>query len=96
MKRNINEIADMIIEYRNSQGWQVNDTPNALSKSILIEAIELLINFKDDCKNVHIENVKEELADILMYTLTMSSDLNINIKNEILRSLAKKYNIKME
>jgi dCTP diphosphatase len=96
MKRKLNEISAMIIEYRNSQGWQINDTPNALSKSILIEAIELLINFKDDYNKVDIENVKEELADILMYTLTMSSDLNINIKNEILRSLAKKCNIKME
>ncbi|MCK7489955.1 MAG: nucleotide pyrophosphohydrolase [Anaerotruncus sp.] len=43
-----------------------DDTPEALAKSIIIEAAELLENYQWADTVANPENVREELADVLM------------------------------
>jgi len=72
------ELLNKIIKFRDERGWREHDTPEALAKSIIIEAAELLENYQwaDEAPNT--ENVKEELADVIIYALAMCSDLGLD------------------
>jgi len=72
------ELLAKIIKFRDERGWREHDTPDALAKSIIIEAAELLENYQWPDQKPNEENVKEELADVLMYTLAMIADLGLD------------------
>lgn len=87
------KLIDDIIKFRDERGWKHHDTPSALAKSIIIEAAELLENYQweDECPDT--ENVKEELADVLIYSIAMCADLGLN-PEDIIREKLKKNAIK--
>ena len=87
------KIIDEIIQFRDERGWKRHDTPSALAKSIIIEAAELLENYQWEDEQPDIENVKEELADVLIYSIAMCSDLGWN-PEEIIRDKLEKNAIK--
>lgn len=89
MKKLINDI----IQFRNERGWEKHDTPSALAKSIIIEAAELLENYQWEDVVPDPENVKEELADVLIYALAMTTDLGYD-PEVIIREKLKKNAIK--
>ncbi len=72
------KILDEIIKFRDERGWRDHDTPSSLAKSIIIEAAELLENYQWEDSQPDLENVKEELADVLIYALAMVSDLGFD------------------
>ncbi len=80
---------DKIIQFRDERGWRKHDTPEALAKSIIIEASELLENYQWPDTKPDMENVREELADVLMYALAMAADLGMDPKEIILEKLKK-------
>lgn len=82
-----------IIEFRNKRGWEIHDTPQALAKSIIIEAAELLENYQWEDSQPDMENVKEELADVLIYSLAMVADLGLDPET-IIREKMKKNKVK--
>lgn len=90
---NTNLPAKEIIEFRDKRNWGVHHTPSNLVKSISIEAAELLELYQwgDDAQNI--ERVKEELADVLIYSITLAERLELNI-NEIILEKIKKNGIK--
>ena len=83
------KILQEIIEFRDKRGWKDHDTPQALAKSIIIEAAELLENYQWEDSEPNMENVKEELADVLIYSLAMASDLGLNPEEIIREKLIK-------
>ncbi len=85
MKKILNDI----IKFRDERGWRDHDTPSALAKSIIIEAAELLENYQWPDQEANIENVKEELADVLIYALAMASDLGFDPEKIIYEKLIK-------
>lgn len=85
----MDEIIKKIIKFRDDRGWQENDKPENLAKSIIIEAAELLENYQWGPNNFDIENVKEEIADVLIYTIAMAHDLGFNIEKIIDEKLEK-------
>ncbi|XFA98321.1 nucleotide pyrophosphohydrolase [Candidatus Izemoplasma sp. B36] len=85
----MNKILEEIIEFRNKRGWKDHDTPQALAKSIIIEAAELLENYQWEDSEPDLENVKEELADVLIYSLAMVSDLGLDPEKIIREKLIK-------
>lgn len=82
-------ILKKIIEFRDERGWREHDTPDALAKSIIIEAAELLQNYQWPDETPNFENVKEELADVIIYALAMCSDLNLDPETIIEEKLKK-------
>lgn len=82
-------ILDEIIKFRDKRGWKDHDTPSALAKSIIIEAAELLENYQWPDSNPDLENVKEELADVLIYSLAMVHDLGFDPEMIIREKLEK-------
>lgn len=82
-------ILDEIIKFRDERGWREHDTPSSLAKSIIIEAAELLENYQWEDSKPDLENVKEELADVLIYALAMVSDLGFDPEQIIREKLVK-------
>jgi NTP pyrophosphatase (non-canonical NTP hydrolase) len=85
MKKLINDI----IRFRDERGWKHHDTPSALAKSIIIEAAELLENYQWEDESPNMENVKEELADVLIYAFAMATDLGLDPETIIREKLDK-------
>lgn len=90
---NANVPAKEIIEFRNERDWEKNHTPSNLAKSISIEASELLELYQWGDEAQCLERVKEELADILIYSITLAETLNLDI-NQIIIEKIKKNGIK--
>ncbi len=83
------KILDEIIKFRDDRGWRDHDTPQSLAKSIIIEAAELLENYQWEDSKPDLENVQEELADVLIYSLAMVSDLGLDPEKIIRDKLVK-------
>jgi NTP pyrophosphatase (non-canonical NTP hydrolase) len=83
------KLLDDIIKFRDERGWKHHDTPSALAKSIIIEAAELLENYQWSDVSPDPENVKEELADVLIYSLAMAKDLGFDPEAIIREKLEK-------
>ena len=75
------DVYDVIQAFRLKKGWDQSDDPNVLAKSISVEAAELLECFLEE--QYKIEDVKDELADVLMVALTLAMDLNLDVKELI-------------
>ncbi|MDY4145207.1 MAG: nucleotide pyrophosphohydrolase [Bacilli bacterium] len=73
----LNELLKRIDTFNKERDWDQFHSPTNLSKSISIEAAELLECFQwsDD---YNIERVEEELADVLNYCLQMCLVLNLD------------------
>ncbi|MDP3130746.1 MAG: nucleotide pyrophosphohydrolase [Bacillota bacterium] len=83
------ELMQKIIDFRDERGWHDHDTPEALAKSIVIEAAELLENYQWPDTLPNLENVADELADVIMYALAMASDLGLDPMKICLAKIAK-------
>jgi NTP pyrophosphatase (non-canonical NTP hydrolase) len=64
---------------RISRGWDKSDTLPILIKSVSVEAAELLETIQWDEENIDMEAVKGELADVLMYALSICIDNDIDV-----------------
>ncbi|MCK5761749.1 MAG: nucleotide pyrophosphohydrolase [Candidatus Izimaplasma sp.] len=87
------KIIDEVIDFRDKRGWEKNDKPENLAKSIIIEAAELLENYQWGAEYADLQNVKEEIADVLIYSIAFAYDQGFNIE-EIIREKLKKNSIK--
>ena len=86
---NIQQLKDKVSKFVTERNWKQFHTPANLAKSIAIEAGELLECFQWDDTTYNIEDVKDELADVMIYCLQMSDELNLNIKDIINNKMLK-------
>lgn len=87
------EIIDKLIKFRDDRDWKQFHTPENLSKSIVLEAAELLENFQWGTMNENKENIKEEIADIVAYCLLLCNHYEFDIIN-ILKEKIEKNEVK--
>lgn len=88
------ETIDRLLKFRDDRDWSQFHTGENLAKSIMIEAGELLEVFQWSDKEKSIDKVKEELADVLMYSLLLADRYNLDLDeiiNTKLDSNEKKY-----
>ncbi|MBZ9570582.1 nucleotide pyrophosphohydrolase [Methanobrevibacter sp. TMH8] len=89
------ETINKIIKFRDDRKWKQFHSPENLAKSISIEAAELLECFQwDDEYNK--SDVLEELADVLIYSISMADTLGVDIDeiiNNKIKLNAQKYPI---
>lgn len=85
----MNNLVKKIIDFRDQRGWENNDKPENLAKSIIIEAAELLENYQWGPDHADLVNVKEEIADVIIYAIAMAHDLGFNIEEIIEEKLEK-------
>ena len=72
------ETIERIRTFTIDRDWDQFHSPANLAKSISIEANELLECFQWDDNNYDINEVKEELADVLVYCQNMLDKLNLD------------------
>ena len=82
------DITKMLIEFREARDWKQFHSPENLSKSIVIEAAELLENFQWS-KEFNKEKVVDELADILIYCVLMADSLEVEVDKIIKEKIVK-------
>ena len=75
----LEHLKQRIDKFNKDRDWDQFHTPSNLSKSISIEANELLECFQWSDTNYNIEEVKEELADVMNYCIQLSLVLNVDI-----------------
>lgn len=86
------EIYDELKKFQTERDWKKFHAPENLAKSISIEAAELLEHFQWG-KEIDVEGVAEELADVLIYCIYMADAMEFDIK-EIIQSKMKKNAVK--
>lgn len=95
-KERLEQLMERIDKFNKDRDWDKFHSSVNLSKSISIEANELLECFQWNDKEYDIDAVKEELADVLNYCLQMCIALNLNpieISNSKIDKNEKKYPI---
>ena len=90
MKR---ETINRIFKFTADRDWDQFHTPANLAKSIFIEANELLECFQWDEEHYNFDDVKDELADVLVYCIDMLDKLNLDA-DEIINAKMTKNELK--
>ncbi len=88
---------DKINKFRDDRDWRQFHNEKDLAISISLEAAELLELFQwkypEEVRETSIERIKEELADVLIYSHMLASNLDLDI-DEIIEAKLEKNNIK--
>lgn len=72
------ETIDRIRKFTEDRDWDQFHSPANLAKSISIEANELLECFQWDEEHYDVKEVKDELADVLVYCRNMLDKLGVD------------------
>lgn len=93
----LEELQQAIVQFTQERDWDKFHNGKDLALALSIEASELNEAFLwKDAKDVNVEKVKEELADIINYAILIADKYNLDIKEivmEKLRRNAEKYPI---
>lgn len=91
----LKEIMNSLIKFRDDRDWQQFHNPKDLAIAINVEAGELLELFLwKNSEEADKEKVKEEIADIMIYSLLLSEKFRFDVKEIIfdkIKSNQKKY-----
>jgi NTP pyrophosphatase (non-canonical NTP hydrolase) len=89
----IQHLINKINKFRDERNWRQYHNPKDLAISISIEAAELLEDFQwissEEALKTNKENIREEIADVLIYSLMMCSDLGLDVKEIVEEKLEK-------
>ena len=72
------ETIDRIRKFTEDRDWDQFHSPANLAKSIVIEAAELLECFQWSDEQYDLQHVKEELADVLVYSQNLLDKLGLD------------------
>ncbi len=92
----LDKIKNIIREFAKHRDWDKFHTPKNLSMALSVEASELVEIFQwlsqEESKNIdsnEIQNVKDEVADILIYLIRIADKLNIDLEKAVLEKIDK-------
>jgi len=84
----IKELTEEIIKFRNERDWEQFHNPKDLALAISIEAGELLELFLwKKAEDADKEKVKEEIADIMIYSLLMSEKYGFDVREIVMEKI---------
>jgi NTP pyrophosphatase (non-canonical NTP hydrolase) len=90
------DLKKSVSEFVNERDWEKFHNPKDLAISLSIESGELLELFQwknqDDIdiqKEDIVDKVEEELADVVIYALSLANATNIDISDAVLRKIKK-------
>ena len=89
MSDSIKELRDNVLNFRDARDWRKFHNPKDLAISISLEAAELLEVFQWSGEDVEVDSekkinkVKEELADVMIYSILMADTLGLDISEII-------------
>lgn len=87
------KMIDQIIKFRDEREWKKYHSEKDLAISISLEANELLENFQWKSSEKAVaqsrQNIKEEMADILIYLVQMADKMDVDLEQEVYDKLKK-------
>jgi len=87
----MDDLIEKINQFRDDRDWRQFHNPKDLAISISLEASELLENFQwktsEEAKEKNQENIEQELADVLIYSLMLASDLELDVEGIVEKKL---------
>ena len=83
------ETRERLRKITDDRDWDQFHTPANLAKSISIEANELLECFQWSDTDYDLEHVKEELADVIVYSQNMLDILGLDVDEIVMSKMAK-------
>lgn len=83
------ETIERIRQFTKDRDWDQFHSPANLAKSISIEANELLECFQWDEENYDINDVREELADVIVYCQDMLDKLGLDVDDIVNKKMDK-------
>ena len=72
------ETVERIRKFSEDRDWDQFHSPSNLAKSIVIEAAELLECFQWNDEKFDLQHIKEELADVLVYSQNLLDKLGLD------------------
>ncbi|WP_404292605.1 nucleotide pyrophosphohydrolase [Cytobacillus kochii] len=89
----IKELTKKVIRFRDERNWKQFHNPKDLALSLSLEASELLENFQwkesDEAILENKDKIEEELADVLIYSMLIANELELDIDNIVNNKLQK-------
>lgn len=89
----LQKIIKQINQFTEDRNWGQFHNEKDLALSISIEAAELLEDFQwlssEEAIEKNLENIKEEIADVLIYTLMLTDNLGLDVPTIIEEKIAK-------
>lgn len=89
----MDKIRQTILNFRDERNWKPYHYEKDLAISISLEANELLENFQwkssEEAVRDSKQNIKEEMADILIYLVQLADKLDIDLEEEVLKKMKK-------
>ncbi|WP_342431086.1 nucleotide pyrophosphohydrolase [Neobacillus sp. FSL H8-0543] len=89
----MNKIRQKVLAFRDERSWKKYHNEKDLAISVALEASELLENFQwrtsEEAVTETRQNIKEEMADILIYLVQLADKMEIDLEEEVLRKLEK-------
>lgn len=87
----VKELSEKIQRFREARGWTENCDERDIAISIAIETGELLEHFQWGNTKANLEKnfqgIKEELADVLIYSMTLAAMLDVDVETIIQEKL---------
>ena len=84
----LDQLRDSIVKFTEERDWDQFHNGKDLALALSIEAAELNEAFLwKDAKDVNVEKVKEELADIFNYAILIADKYNLDIKQIVMEKL---------
>ena len=85
------ETIDKVLAFRDERDWKQYHNPKDLAISLSLEAAELLEVFQwsgsdTECRD-KLPELREELADVLMYAISLADRLDLDLDEIILEKL---------
>lgn len=86
----IGELTKLIVNFRNERDWEQFHNSKDLAVAINVESGELLELFLwKQAEEVNIEKLKDELADVFVYSILLADKLKLDLKNIVIDKMAK-------
>jgi NTP pyrophosphatase (non-canonical NTP hydrolase) len=92
----LEQLRERMATFVTERDWDQFHTPKNISMSIAIEAAELMEHFQwltvEQSKSLDpdlLEAIGEELADIVIYSLSMANTLGLDLAETVLKKMAK-------
>lgn len=95
-KTTLQELKDRMARFVRERDWEQFHTPKNLAMSIAIEAAELMEHFQwltvEESKKLNadqLNDIGEELADIIIYALSLSNTLGLDLSQTVCAKMEK-------
>lgn len=89
----MDDLIKEINKFRDDRDWRQFHNAKDLALSVSLEASELLENFQwktsEEAIQDDLDNIKDEIADVMIYSLMLADDLGLSIE-DIIRNKIKK------